>query len=287
MKSTRFIDTSTISYHFGVGDLRYVCEEDLSAAIGAVWLQIVGCYDYGALTAYLLRRFGPPNVDPTGSDHHKHGAMWIVPTPHPHLLLEIEPKPLPKDFLTLQNAGSSEAPRSLYWCGIFRLCADGPVKFSDKEAVDRALRATVNDLNRATNWRDAYGSPAGAQRDPTDLTLLAPYFNPESDDKENGTNVTTKLRSKESYAMTEARKRLVDFLSVTIEGRKDDTFAPYRPNEDDDYYWTLDSGNNWKVKFLPDEPNCFEVIHRYQCAANPFEQALAAWLVVRLGLEIA
>lgn len=28
-------------------------------------------------------------------------------------------------------------------------------------------------------------------------------------------------------------------------------FIPYMPNEGDDTFWTLDSGNDWKVTFTP------------------------------------
>lgn len=44
------------------------------------------------------------------------------------------------------------------------------------------------------------------------------------------------------YSTTQARKRLVDLLSTTIDGHKE--FIPYKPNDNDDYFWTLDSGNN-------------------------------------------
>jgi hypothetical protein len=98
-----------------------------------------------------------------------------------------------------------------------------------------------------------------------------------------------KLRNRDNYSTPEARKRLVIFLSHTIEGRAypDNSFAPYKPNETDDMFWTLDSGNNWKVKFHADEPQVFEIIYRYQCAGNPYEEALAAWLAVRIHTQPA
>jgi nucleoside 2-deoxyribosyltransferase len=88
----------------------------------------------------------------------------------------------------------------------------------------------------------------------------------------------------ESY---EDRRRFVQLVSLFIEGRKDDTFAPYMPNENDDGFWCLDSGNNWKLQFRVDaDPGVFEIRYRYQCAANPYEEALAAWLGIRLGLKV-
>jgi len=93
-----------------------------------------------------------------------------------------------------------------------------------------------------------------------------------------------KLHSRYPLATQADRKRLIDFLSITIEGRCGG-FQPYKPNENDDTFWTLDSGNDWKVKFFPDEPSCFELRYRYQCAANPYEEVLAAWLKVRIGVS--
>lgn len=49
-------------------------------------------------------------------------------------------------------------------------------------------------------------------------------------------------------------------------------FEPYKPNENDDSFWTIDEGNNWKVKFHSDkyhsdknseEDNVFELVYRY------------------------
>ena len=91
------------------------------------------------------------------------------------------------------------------------------------------------------------------------------------------------LKNRDSYETLDARKRLVDFLSTTIIGCKLSDFAPYKPNEDDDMYWTLDRNNDWKVKFFPDESTHFGIIYRYQCKGNQFEEALAAWLAARIS----
>ncbi len=88
-----------------------------------------------------------------------------------------------------------------------------------------------------------------------------------------------------NYSSAENRKRLVNFLSTTIEGRKD--FEPYKPNENDDTFWTLDSANNWKVLFSPQaEPECFEIRYRYHNGSSQHEAALAAWLAVSLNVEV-
>lgn len=83
------------------------------------------------------------------------------------------------------------------------------------------------------------------------------------------------------------RERMMDIISTIIQGYQDKHFKPYRPNEGDDNYWTLDSGNDWKIHFLTSEPLTFEIRYRYQSKAHPYEEALAGWLMVKLyGLEI-
>jgi hypothetical protein len=40
-------------------------------------------------------------------------------------------------------------------------------------------------------------------------------------------------------------------------------FEPYKPNKDNYLFWTLDQGNDYKVKFFRDKPCELELIHRY------------------------
>lgn len=75
----------------------------------------------------------------------------------------------------------------------------------------------------------------------------------------------------------EQRKEIVLWLSRVIEA-PNFQFTPHQPNKNDGYFWTLDSANNWKVKFNEHEPDTFEIWHRYQCEANQFEEALVGWL---------
>lgn len=95
-----------------------------------------------------------------------------------------------------------------------------------------------------------------------------------------------KLTNKTDYSTSDARLRLVTFISATIQGHKTDGFEPYKPNEHDDMYWTVDSGNNWKVKFHADQPHVFEIIYRYNTGNPDYEKALAAWLKVRISAEV-
>jgi len=93
-----------------------------------------------------------------------------------------------------------------------------------------------------------------------------------------------RFKTRADYANPDTRRMLAEFLSNTIEGR-DHPEVPYKPNDNDDYYWTLDSNNNWKVKFYHEDPYSFEIIHRYQGGANKYEEALAGWLEYKLGVE--
>ena len=88
------------------------------------------------------------------------------------------------------------------------------------------------------------------------------------------------------FSTSAARKDFTQCLSDIVEGHGCNDFEPYCPNEHDDTFWTLDCGNDWNVIFLLDEPSVFVIRYRYQCAANPFEEALAGWLAVRIGATI-
>ena len=79
------------------------------------------------------------------------------------------------------------------------------------------------------------------------------------------------------------RKAVVSFAAETI-NRRSLADIPYMPNEGDSTFWTIDMGNNWKIKFFDDEPDVFEVIHRYQ--NKQAIAALAGWLAFRLGGKI-
>jgi hypothetical protein len=75
----------------------------------------------------------------------------------------------------------------------------------------------------------------------------------------------------------EQKEEIVLWLSRIIEA-PNLRFEPYKPNENDGYFWTLDAGNNWKVQFDENEPDVLNISHRYQCTANQFEEALVGWL---------
>jgi hypothetical protein len=68
---------------------------------------------------------------------------------------------------------------------------------------------------------------------------------------------------------------------------------PYMPNEGDTLFWTVDSHNDWKIKFKEGDQKTFEVIHRYQIndpsranehnSVNEAVKSLAGWLAYRLS----
>lgn len=73
--------------------------------------------------------------------------------------------------------------------------------------------------------------------------------------------VKTKISTKEY------REVIVNLASEIVEARGQKNSyknegIPYKPNEWDDSFWTIDSGNDWKIKFHDEQS--FEVIHRYQ-----------------------
>lgn len=56
-------------------------------------------------------------------------------------------------------------------------------------------------------------------------------------------------------------------------------FKPYKPNEHDDSFWTVDAGNDWKIKFYDDKPKEVEIIHRYN--NQEAITALSTWIAYR------
>lgn len=76
------------------------------------------------------------------------------------------------------------------------------------------------------------------------------------------------------------RIRIANFISCVACGR-DVEGIPYKPNEHDDSFWTVDDGNDWKVKFFNDDLNLIEIIHRYR--NKEAINNLTYWLSYRIG----
>lgn len=82
-----------------------------------------------------------------------------------------------------------------------------------------------------------------------------------------------------------SRKAIVDMIAKLVVERGN--FQPYMPNEGEHSFWTIDSGNDWKIKFHDDKPDCIELIYRYQDSTrNPQVECLAQWLVCRTGARL-
>jgi hypothetical protein len=66
-------------------------------------------------------------------------------------------------------------------------------------------------------------------------------------------------------------------------------FDPYKPNENDDSFWTIDSNNDWKVKFHSDTE--FELVYRYETRydINNLDEKpshlLSKWIAWKWSLE--
>lgn len=88
------------------------------------------------------------------------------------------------------------------------------------------------------------------------------------------------------YPFSYDRKEIARLISsLLIHPRhKDSSGCPYMPNSGDDSFWTLDTGNDWKVLFKEDR--IIELYHRYS-SQNHKVEILANWLVARFGFEMA
>lgn len=57
-------------------------------------------------------------------------------------------------------------------------------------------------------------------------------------------------------------------------------FKPYKPNEQDSTFWTVDRANNWKIKFSSEHPTQMEIVHRYNNLTAI--RALATWVAYQI-----
>jgi hypothetical protein len=78
----------------------------------------------------------------------------------------------------------------------------------------------------------------------------------------------------------EARKQCATRLGRLVSVND---IEPYKPNEDDDLYWTIDSGNDWKVKFFADNPKRVQIRFRYNRPERDLETPLSNWIMARWG----
>ena len=100
-----------------------------------------------------------------------------------------------------------------------------------------------------------------------------------------------------NFKLAEKREFIATLASAIVEANGDklaykNEEIPYKPNEWDNSFWTIDAGNDWKIKFFEDNDNVFEIIHRYQIndknntqysAVNEAVKSLAGFLAYRLS----
>ena len=83
----------------------------------------------------------------------------------------------------------------------------------------------------------------------------------------------------------EKRKHFAERLSALFPSVGE--FQPYKPNENDDYFWTLDQHNDWKVKFFRTPIECrFNLTYRYQSEGTKAEEAISGWIVRQHAAKI-
>jgi len=88
--------------------------------------------------------------------------------------------------------------------------------------------------------------------------------------------------SKPIFATESDRDKMATYLSYILNmGKKQG--IPYKP-DDDSYFWTVDMGNDWRVKFFPDNQDTMEIIHRYKNMGAV--SALSRWIAYRTGGKI-
>jgi hypothetical protein len=90
---------------------------------------------------------------------------------------------------------------------------------------------------------------------------------------------THKITIRRSGHHTDAtfREHVANYISRVIESGAQ-RGLPY--NNSGDYFWVLDSMNNWFLRFYDDEPGTFSIEHRYNDQDGL--EALSKWLAYRL-----
>ena len=87
-----------------------------------------------------------------------------------------------------------------------------------------------------------------------------------------------KLLYKGRLITNEDKQKLAQKISYIVCGYD---FVPYRPNENDFSFWTLDSNNDWKLKIYIDEPEVIDIYYRYRTTGEIVEPKLIDYLSTR------
>jgi hypothetical protein len=59
------------------------------------------------------------------------------------------------------------------------------------------------------------------------------------------------------------REKFVKQIAFLYAGKEIKHFSPYMPNDNDDSFWTIDMGNDWKIGFDDKKSNTFYIMYRY------------------------
>ena len=91
--------------------------------------------------------------------------------------------------------------------------------------------------------------------------------------------ITIKYKNSNEFTTEWARKSMALFVAAMIDPQtaKSDHF-PYPPMIGDDYYWVLEGGNNWTLRFNRKDASEMTIIHRN---GNVGLKALASWVAFR------
>lgn len=86
--------------------------DDVNSEFAQAWMDRFHSYDYGAMTVWLMRGFGLPNVRAYDTD--KHSFTWALETPEGYVI-EIEPKLISINRKEYNDAFDKRGPQSKSW----------------------------------------------------------------------------------------------------------------------------------------------------------------------------
>lgn len=83
---------------------------------------------------------------------------------------------------------------------------------------------------------------------------------------------------------TEAKRKAIAETVSKMFGTDKYPGIPYKPNEHDSTFWTVDAGNDWKIYFRPDAPDSISIVYRYAGrGTREIADSFTRWVAYRLG----
>jgi hypothetical protein len=117
--------------------------DHLPYAWAAAWLDAFDGYDYGTLTAYLMRAHGYPNIP--GGDPFGHGHCWGLASPR-GLLLCVEPRPI--QLLNYRLQPPAERGRMVEALANAQVFSFSPVSLSPENLTPDLLNHFIFEFRR-------------------------------------------------------------------------------------------------------------------------------------------